>query len=80
MRLAEMKSITPAIVTVVLLLSFIRCDDREIDFIANTQFLFSATISDDYLIRNEFYNITIDTRLKDGVLENLTYRLDYSIE
>lgn len=80
MRLAEMKNIASAIVTVVLLLSFIRCDDREIDFIANTQFLFSATISDDYLIRNEFYNISIDTRLKDGVLENLTYRLDYSIE
>jgi hypothetical protein len=80
MRQAEMRNIVSTILTVALLLSFVRCDDREIDFIANTQFLFSATISDDYLIRNEFYNITIDTRLKDGVLENLTYRLDYTIE
>jgi hypothetical protein len=75
-----MRNIISTILTAVLLLSFVRCDDREIDFIANTQFLFSATISDDYLIRNEFYDITIDTRLKDGVLENLTYRLDYTIE
>jgi len=66
---------------IVLLVSLIisNCDEREIDFIQNTQFLFSATLNDDFLIQNEMYDLQMDIRLKDGVLENLSYRLELII-
>jgi len=73
-----MKKLTLWIVLLVAL-TFSSCDEREIDFIQNTQFLFSATFSDDFLIQNEMYDLQMDIRLKDGVLENLSYRLELTI-
>jgi len=56
------------------------CDEREIDFIQNTPFLFSASIGEDFLIKDEIYQLGMDIRLQDEVLENLSYSLDYQIE
>jgi len=72
-----MKKLTVLMLMISLIMS--NCDEREIDFIQNTQFLFAATLSDDFLIQNEMYDLKMDIRLKDGVLENLTYRLELTI-
>ena len=56
------------------------CDEREIEFIENTQFLFSANIGEDFLIKDKKYELEMDIRLEDGVLDNLTYSLNYQIE
>ncbi len=55
------------------------CNEREIDFIPNTQFLFSATLSDDFLIKDQTYELSVDIRLKDGVLDNLSFSLDLEV-
>ncbi len=63
-----------------LIFTLSRCDEREIDFIENTQFLFSASIGEDFLIKDQKYELEMDIRLEDGVLDNLSYSLNYHIE
>ncbi len=55
------------------------CEQREINFIENNQFLLSAVLSQDFLILEEAYNLTVDIRLQDSSRDDLSYRLHYTI-